>query len=148
MWTRATQTLMLFGLIGLGAVGVAQEAPSNSGANAARVAAQPVAAGTANAQKPGGETPLGDLSPFRAIAVDTLRIVNTGDLGAAKKRIKDLELSWDQAEPKLKPLAPQKWETVDGSIDRALKEVRAWRTTPAASSEVLQALISTIDGLK
>ena len=68
MWTRATQTLMLFGLIGLGAVGVAQEAPSNSGANAARVAAQPVAAGTANAQKPGGETPLGDLSPFRAIA--------------------------------------------------------------------------------
>src|ERR1700730_7882487 len=147
MWTRATQTLVLCGLIGLGAVGVAQPAPSNSGANPARVAAQPVAAGTANAQKPGGEA-LGDLSPFRAIAVDTLRIVNTGDLAAAKKRLKDLELSWDQAEPKLKPLAPQKWETVDVSIDRALKEVRAWRTTPAASSEVLQALISTIDGLK
>ena len=148
MWTRATHTLVLCGLLGLGAVGVAQPTPSNSGANPARVAAQPVAAGTANAQKPGGEAPLGDLSLFRAIAVDTLRIVNTGDLAAAKKRIKDLELSWDQAEPKLKPLAPQKWETVDVSIDRALKEVRAWRTTPAASSEVLQALISTIDGLK
>ena len=148
MWTRATQTLVLCGLMGLGVVGVAQPAPSNSGVNPARVAAQPVAAGTANAQKPSGEAPLGDLSPFRAIAVDTLRIVNTGDLAAAKKRIKDLELSWDQAEPKLKPLAPQKWETIDVSIDRALKEVRAWRTTPAASSEVLQALISTIDGLK
>ncbi len=153
MWTRATQTLMFCGVIGLGAVGVAQAASSNSGANPPRVAAQPVAAqpvaaGTANAQKPGGETPLGDLSPFRAIAVDTLRIVNTGDLGAAKKRIKDLELSWDQAEPQLKPLDPQKWGIVDVAIDRALREVRAWRTSRASSSEVLQALILTIDGLK
>src|ERR1700676_751587 len=148
MWTRATQTLVLCGLIGLGAVGIAQPAPSNSGANPARVAAQPVAASTANAQKPSGGAPLGDLSPYRAIAVDTLKIVNTGDLGAAKKRIKDLELSWDQAEPKIKPLAPQKWETVDVAIDRALKEVRAWSATQAGSRETLQALISAIDSMK
>ena len=81
---------------------------------------------------------------FRAIAIDTLRIVNTGDLGAAKKQIKDLELSWDQAEPKMKPLAPQKWETVDV----ARKEVRAWGATQAGSSVALQALISTIDSMK
>src|ERR1700687_1460676 len=148
MWIRATQALILCGLIGFSAVGVAQTAPSSGGKNGAPAAPQPIAGAVANAQKPGSGTPLGDLSTFRATAVDTLRIVNTGDFGAAKKRIKDLELSWDQAEPKLKPLAPQKWETVDVSIDRALKQVRAWRTTPAASSEVLQALISTIDGLK
>jgi hypothetical protein len=148
MWIRATQALILCGLAGFGAAGVAQPAPSNGGATAATVAAQPMAGAAASAQKPGSGMPLGDLSTFRAAAVDTLRIVNTGDFGAAKKRIKDLELSWDQAEPKMKPLAPQKWDTVDVAIDRALKEVRAWGATQRASSEALQALISTIDSMK
>ncbi len=136
MWTRATQALILCGLIGFGTVGVAQ------------VAAPPVAGSPANAQKSGPSTPLGDLSTYRAIAADTLRIVNAGDLAAAKKRIKDLEVSWDQAEPKMKPLAPQKWEAVDVAIDRALKEVRAWSATQVGSREALQALISTIDSMK
>jgi hypothetical protein len=48
----------------------------------------------------------------------------------------------------MKPLAPQKWETVDVAMDRALKEVRAWGATQAGSSEALQALISTIDSMK
>ena len=148
MWIRATQALVLCGLIGFSAVGVAQTAPSNGGKNGAPVASPPITGAVANAQKPGSGTPLGDLSTFRATAVDTLRIVNTGDFGAAKKRIKDLESSWDQAEPKLKPLAPQKWETVDVAIDRALKEVRAWSATQAGSREALQALISTIDSMK
>ena len=148
MWTRATQALILFGLIGFGAAGVAQTAPSNGGASPAQVGAQPIAGAAANAERSGSGAPLGDLSTFRAITVDTLRIVNTGDLGAAKKRIKDLELSWDQAEPKIKPLAPQKWETVDVAIDRALKEVRAWSATQAGSRETLQALISAIDSMK
>jgi hypothetical protein len=143
MWIHATQALVLCGLIGFSAVGVAQTAPTNGGSNGALVAAA-----AANAQKPGPGTPLGDLSTFRTTAVDTLRIVDTGDLAAAKKRIKDLELSWDQAEPKMKPLAPQKWETVDVAIDRALKEVRAWSATQAGSREALQALISTIDSMK
>lgn len=99
-------------------------------------------------QHPSNRPPLGDLSAFRAIAVDTLRIVGSGDLGAAKKRIKDLEVAWDQAEPKIKSRAPDKWETVDTAIDRALKEVRAWRATQAASKEALQALVATIDAAK
>ena len=136
MWIRAMQALILCGLIGFGTVGVAQ------------VAAPPVAGSPANAQKLGPSTPLGDLSTYRVIAVDTLRIVNAGDLAAAKKRIKDLEVSWDQAEPKMKPLAPQKWEAVDVAIDRALKEVRAWSATQVGSRAALEALISTIDSMK
>jgi hypothetical protein len=141
MLIRTTQIVMLCGLIGFVTVGVAQPAAGTSGG-------QPVAGAAANAQTPRAVTPLGDLSTYRSVAVDTLRIVSSGDFPAAKKRIKDLELSWDQAEPKLKPLAPQKWETVDVAIDRALKEVRAWSATQAGSREALQALISTIDSMK
>src|SRR3979490_3118565 len=130
MWIRATAVLMLCGAAaGFGALAVGQPA-------------------AANAQNSRAMTPLGDLSTYRAIAVDTLGIVGTGDFAAAKKRIKDLELSWDRAEAKMKPLAPEKWTTVDVAIDRALKEVRAWRATQASSSEALQALISTIDAVK
>ena len=131
-------------------VALAQPIP-DEGVDLPLLLAQSTVAPSAGAQKSTRTTPasqLGDLSAFRAIAVDTLKIVNAGDMSAAKKRIKDLELSWDQAEPKLKPMAPKEWDTIDVAIDRALKELRAWTGTQAKSREALRALISTIDAAK
>ncbi len=95
--------------------------------------------------------PLGDLSAFRKIADDMLKLVRANNMAGAKSRAGDLETAWDNAQARLKPLNPEKWTQVDTAIDDVLKKARSGQPNSGdtgASLESLIAVINTLDNQK
>ena len=88
---------------------------------------------------------LGDLTPYRTIAADALKIVDTGNLQAAKTRIKDLETAWDDAEAGMKPKDRTTWSAIDTSIDAALAALRSDAPKQTQCAATLKVLIAKMD---
>jgi uncharacterized membrane-anchored protein len=91
--------------------------------------------------------PLGDLSTFRQIAEDMLRLVRAGDMASAKTRADDLETAWDNAQARLRPMNEEKWTLMDSAIDDVLKKVRSAQQNGAETSASLESLLGVINTL-
>ncbi len=105
-------------------------------------------AAAATAAPAGSAAPMGDLKPMRAIVEDTQKIVQKGDLPAAKVRIKDLETAWDKARADLKPKNSGAWDALDKLIDASLKQLRAEKPDANGSAGALSALLAQFDKTK
>ena len=112
---------------------------------ALKVNGTPVAADAAPADS---GAMLGDLSAFRTIANDTLKLAQAGDNAGAKKRITDIESAWDKAHATLKAKNAAAWTAIDDLLDAALKAARASNPDTIATTNALTALISMIDKTK
>jgi hypothetical protein len=97
---------------------------------------------------PASTASLGDLSAFRTVSDDTLKIVQGGDLAAAKTRITDLETAWDEAAPALRKVNGDAWDKLDGAIDASLKALRADAPDAKASTDALVAMNAVMDELQ
>ena len=92
--------------------------------------------------------PLGDLSKFRVIAVDTLSLVKAGKLSAATARVKALETLWDTSATKLQVKNAVAWGKLDVMLDSVLGELRIDKPQAAACIKALETFIQTVDSLK
>lgn len=110
----------------------------------AQGASTPAVAGGPASTAPRAEAAPDDLSGLRAIAVDTLKIVQAGDFPAARERMDELERRWNSAASTSK-LEPDKRKKIDAAIDRAERELRFWRARRTDSVEALQELIRTLE---
>ena len=93
------------------------------------------------------DTPLGNMTAFKQIADDTLKLVEKDDLKAAKVRIKDLEMAWDNSEVNLKQINVTSWSAVDKAIDLALKDLRSSKPKAESCLKSLNALIVKLDAV-
>ena len=89
-------------------------------------------------------TGLGDMSAFSSVVADIQTIAATGDLAAAKARIKDFETAWDDQAATLRALDGNAWGTIDDASDAALDALRAGTPDAAAVDTTLAALLATL----
>ncbi|MGI5239957.1 COG4705 family protein [Dactylosporangium sp. CA-139066] len=97
------------------------------------------------ARQPHPTTKLGNLSKFAVIVADVQGKVAKNDLAAARTRVKDLEVAWDDAEAGLKPRDAAKWHQLDDQIDAVLTALRASQPAQPDCASAVAKLMNTLN---
>ena len=90
-------------------------------------------------------TKLGDLTPFRTIAADTLAIASKGDIAAAATRAKDLEAMWDDHAHAMRAMDKAGWTAIDKALDATFQQLRAAKPDAAGCVAALSNLLKVMD---
>lgn len=64
-----------------------------------------------------------NMTPYRNLAAETLQAFTSHDMTAAKKKARDLEVSWDTHEKALQKKSPDVWGQIDKAMDGFIKPV-------------------------
>lgn len=105
------------------------------------------APGLVAAQAQGGTTAmskLGDLSEYRTIAEDALKLVKAGDFAGAHDRMKEFEKTWDNHEDSNKKKSYNAWKGIDNQLDFTLDKLSAKKPDQAECEKALDNLIARL----
>lgn len=89
-------------------------------------------------------SPLGDLSEYRTIAEDALKLTKSGDFAGAHKKMKDFETAWDNHEDSNKKKSYNTWRAIDNQLDFTLGKLEAKKPDQAACEKALENMISRL----
>ena len=89
-------------------------------------------------------SPLGDLSQYRTIAQDALKMAQAGDFAGAHKRMKEFETTWDNHEDSNKKKSYNTWKAIDNQLDFTLGKLEAKTPDKAECEKALENIIARL----
>jgi hypothetical protein len=94
-------------------------------------AQEPKLAGDQSKPAAGAAAADDNMTPYRNLAADTLKAFKAHDLPTAKKKARELEVTWDTREKALQKKSPDLWGQIDKAMDAFIKPLQDKSPDPA-----------------
>jgi hypothetical protein len=64
-----------------------------------------------------------DMTPYEAMAKESLKLVAAGDMDGALKKARELEAKWDSETTDMRAAEPALWDPIDKQMDAAIAAI-------------------------
>jgi hypothetical protein len=85
-----------------------------------------------------------NMTPYRKLATDTLQAFKARDMPTAKKKARELEVTWDTHEKALQKKSPDLWGQIDKAMDAFIKPVQDKSSDPAKVQTAYDAFLAKL----
>ena len=85
-----------------------------------------------------------NMTPYRKLATDTLQAFKAHDMPTAKKKARELEVTWDTREKALQKKSPDVWGQIDKAMDAFIKPVQEKSPDPAKIQAAYDAFLAKL----